>query len=116
MSLSISITDTQKVGHIFRATGTISVGSGNYSAGGLTLDLRNGLIKAGGIPLRVSIQGRAKQSSQTQYDYTYVPGTNSSDGLMKIFTGGAEAGATTIPSGVTGDTLDFVAEWLFGQS
>lgn len=117
-TVSVSITDTWKIGHALHVVGTIAIGasSGTYPTGGFTLNLALDLIKAQAAPYYIHIIGQAAQSGQTQYDYTYVPGTNISNGVLKIFTGGAELSASTTPTGVTGDVIYFYALFQFGLS
>lgn len=109
--VTVTITNTDVCGKTFRVFGTIGIAAGDYPANGLTLKLNDPLIKATRAPLFVQIQGQQKVNSQTQYDYSYVPGADLASGKLKIFTGGAEA-STTTPTGVVNDTIQFIAHFL----
>jgi hypothetical protein len=82
-----------------------------YVTGGLTLNFNVALIKAQRVPQRVNIW------SQNGYIYSYVPGTDNTNGTMKIFTAiGTELGnGVAIPAGNSGDTITFEGIWL-GQN
>lgn len=95
--------------------GTVVFGAGTYPAGGLTFPLNDPLIKAQRTPQKVVITAQGAQSAQALYDYRYIPGSDNTNGLVKIFTAGSEVSAGATPSGVTGDTIQFEAIFL-GQN
>ncbi len=99
----------------YHGTIAISASTDTYPTGGLTLSLVLPLIKSTRLPQFVKVWGQSKQSGQTQYDYSYVPGTTLANGVLKIFTGGAEVSAGATPSGVSGDKIEFEAVFL-GQN
>lgn len=99
----------------YRVTGTILVGPSplTYATGGIVLNFLQSAIKATRVPLRVTIQGTSG------YIYSYIKGTDASNGLLMIFVQDAVAtnplaelapGAT--PIGVAHDVITFDAEWL----
>lgn len=96
--------------------------SGNYLAGGITVDLTQ-LFAAGNAAPGASLPTGANpllpvelESSRTPgqanlYEYHYVPGTNATNGKIQIFTGAAaqtgltELAAGALPAGVLTDTI-----------
>jgi hypothetical protein len=116
-TVAVTVQQTYMDSKCLHVLGTVAFGAspGTYAANGLTLALTDPLIKAQRSPLLVRIIGQAKVNAQIQYDYTYVPGTNNSNGLVKIFTGGAEVATGNMPAGVSGDTIQFEAIFL-GQN
>lgn len=103
-----------KMLHVF-GTIAIQASPGTYPTGGFTLNLNDPLIKAQRAPLKVEVIPQSKQAGQTEYDYSFIPGSNNTNGKLKIFTGSAELAAAATPSGVSGDTIQFEALFV-GQN
>jgi len=92
--------------------------SGNYTAGGDTLDLTalTGALGQVGVPtetlpITATIQS-ANSSGLSGFLYGYRPGTTQANGKMQVLVQGAAAGdpladlaAGAYPAGVTGDTI-----------
>ena len=104
-------------GKMFHAVGTLAVGASplTYAAGGIVLNFAlDPLIKSQRVPVFVEIEGRAG------YQYTYVPGTDITNGLLMIRQSAGSAAAfgeiptAAIPAGVSGDTIKFHLMSLFG--
>jgi len=96
------------MGICYTVYGTLAIGAspGTYTAGGILLNFNQSQIKATRIPIFVTIQG------QSGYEYAYVNGTNASNGKLKILTTAAtEVTAGAMPAGVSGDTIQFKAEF-----
>jgi hypothetical protein len=101
----------------YRVVGTLAIGASTleYRTGGLILNFLQSNIKASRIPLSVQVKGIAG------YDYSYVTGTDASDGKLVIRAQKASASdhdalteladVTAIPAGVSGDTITFEALW-----
>lgn len=103
-----------KIGKFYIVIGTVTVGASplTYVTGGFTLNFGVPLVKSSqNPPLMVIVNGQAMQGSQTQYDYTFIPGTTPQNGLLKVFTGGVEISGA-VPSGVSGDIIQFLAIFL----
>lgn len=80
-----------KAGRLFFTLATLTF-SGNYVAGGDVLNLVGGAIHSNKAPVFVVIQG------DTGYTYTYVNGTDLSNGLIRVFQpAGAAAPAAELP-------------------
>lgn len=85
----------------------ISANPATYATGGLVCNLEIPLIKASRAPLYGQIAG------QSGFVYVWVPGTDASNGKIKIFVQDAVAAnplaemanALAIPAGVSGDTI-----------
>ena len=106
---------TWKSGKMYNVIGTLVVGASplTYTTGGLAVSFNAELIKSQSAPLMCIVNGQANQAAQTQYDYTFTPGSNNTNGILKIFTGGVElTGGAAIPSGVSADTIQFYAIFL----
>lgn len=98
--------------HVF---GTIVVTAGDYATGGIALNLNQADVKASRTPLHVNIHG------VSGYDYTYVKGTDNSNGLLMVRAQKNAASnydplielqnAAAIGAGVTGDTISFEGIW-----
>jgi hypothetical protein len=110
----VSVTDdrnTFAMGQKFAVIGTIAIGASplTYAAGGIVMSLFGALIKASRTPDMVIVQG------QSGYVYVYVPGSDGSNGLLKVFQQSAATSALTevptaaVPAGVSGDTITFLA-------
>ena len=91
---------------------TVSASPATYTTGGIVTNLETSSeIKASRTPLAVFVWG------VSGYVYAYIPGSNNSNGLLKIFVQGAAAGdplaeignGDDIPAGVSGDTINFIA-------
>lgn len=104
MPFTVTVTKTWDDGKVLNAIGTL-VASGSYTTGGDTLNLQQFKIKSSRTPYWVHILGQA------DFSYTYIPGTNLSNGkvLCRAVSTGAEASAAAYPAGVTGDTIRFFA-------
>lgn len=116
MSVAIAtptVTAQWKSGQEYKVMGTLAItaSTATYATGGIALNFFQEVIKATRTPLSVKVWGEQAQSGQTQYDYSYVPGADASAGLLKIFTGGSEIAASAVPSGVSGDVINFEAIW-----
>ena len=114
----VAITETHSwMGHARNYTvfGTLTVTAGpaTYTIGGLPMSLINPKVKASKAPYNVDVSGRCIQAGQSQYSYLFIPGLTISSGKLKIFSpGGTElADASAIPTGVSGDTIVFEAQW-----
>jgi hypothetical protein len=116
-TVTVSVKHVWSDGVMLHVLGLIAIQAspGTYPSNGFTLSLSDPLIKAQRAPKKVHVYSHAKQNGQTQYDYTYVTGTDNTNGKLKIFTGGAELAAAATPSGVSGDTIAFEALFL-GQN
>lgn len=100
------------MGSMYVLYGTITIAAGDtYSTGGLTLNFAP-IAKATRPPTWVQFDGNAG------FVYDYNPGTNASNGKVKILTGAAaqapltELTAGAPPAGVQSDTIKFRAEFL----
>ena len=112
-----------RTGKIFHVLFTIAV-SGNYSAGGDTLDLTQLFNLASSAPgdtlptidavAKVEIQSFRAQGatgSAGLYVYSYAPGTTLANGTMQVFTGAAaqspltELSAGAYPANVANDVI-----------
>jgi hypothetical protein len=109
MALSFTLVDTWNDGKRIHVAGTIAA-SGNYAAGGDTLDLSQTPIVAS---TRAPIQGTAWMDGLAGYDYVFTPGSAMNNGKVKIFANGASAGAFpelaagAYPAAITADTITF---------
>lgn len=81
---------------------------GTYATGGIAMNLNQSNIKASRTPLNVSVRGNAG------YIYSYVKGTDNSNGLLMIFAQTASASeddplgqlaAATMPAAVAADII-----------
>lgn len=99
-----------KMYHVY-GTLTLTASPATYLTGGLPVNFASPLIKATRAPKIVNL------NSQNGYIYSYVPGTDNTNGLLKIFTAiGTELGnAVAIPAGNSGDVIQFEAIFL-GQN
>ena len=98
--------------HVF---GTVVVTAGDYATGGIALNLNQADVKASRTPLHVNIHG------VNGYDYTYVKGSDNSNGLLMIRAqkNGASnydplielQNAAPVGTGVSGDTISFEGVW-----
>ena len=109
-STSITVTHTHKNGDTFEVYGSVSITANpsTYTTGGLILDLNDPQIKAQRTPLEVVI------SSQAGNIYNYVPGTNNTNGTIKLFTAlSTELGnGVAIPTTNSSDVITFHARFL----
>ena len=119
---TVTLTDERNtfvIGNKYFAFGTmaISASPATYTTGGIACSLNVPLIKASRAPHFVQVFGQGAGTTGTLFVYRYIPGADSSSGLLKIFTsnGAAAAGlaeftsAGAIPADVSGDTISFVA-------
>lgn len=106
--------DSQK--YFVGGTVAISASPATYTAGGIAFNLNQSEVKAQRTPSDVQIQGIAG------YTYSYVKGTDNSNGLLRIFvpkvTGAAAddhmielTDALAIPAALSGDTISFQGRW-----
>jgi len=116
-TLTVAVKQTWSDGKMLHVIGTITIQAspGTYPTGGFTLNLNDPLIKAQRTPVVCYITPQALQGAQALYEYTYVPGSNNTNGKLKIFTAGAEVAAGATPAGVSGDIILFEALFL-GQN
>ncbi|HKS66887.1 MAG TPA: hypothetical protein VJR26_06585 [Candidatus Acidoferrales bacterium] len=109
MALAFTLIDTWDDGKRIHATGTITA-SGNYTAGGDTLDLSQFPAMASTQP---PILGTARIDGLAGYDYVFSGGSALNNGKVKIFQQGTSAGAFpelaagAYPAAITGDTITF---------
>src|SRR6266404_3038272 len=88
--------DTKKI-HV-RAT---VIATGVYTTGGDVLTMKNSEIKSDSSPEFTLFQGLSG------YGYRYVPGTNRTNGKLKVFLAGTEIGAGAYPAAVLADIISF---------
>lgn len=117
MADAVAVITVEKVwmdGFMQYVLGTIAitVSPAVYVANGILMSLRDPAIKASRAPVDVRVQG------QGGFMYSYVKGTDNSDGLLRVFaqTNAAveddplgQLAAAAIPAGVSGDTIRFKA-------
>lgn len=107
--VTLTVVNSTTFGNVYRVTGGLTVGAspGTYTAGGILMNLNTQpLIKASRTPFWVDFTG------QSGYEYAYVPGTNASNGKLKISTtAGTEVTAGAMPAGVSGDTIMYRVEF-----
>jgi hypothetical protein len=89
MALAFNLVDAWDDGQRIHVAGTVTA-SGNYSAGGDTLDLSQFPIVAAA---QSSIQGTAWMDGPAGYDCVFYPGTAMNNGKVKIFQQGSDAAA-----------------------
>ena len=95
----------------------ISASPATYTTGGIACNLFLPLLKATRTPLILFVEGEGLGTTGTLFVYKYVPGSDASTGLLKIFTsnGAGPAGLAeftsggTIPADVSGDTITALA-------
>lgn len=111
--VTVTVTDTDKEGRYLKVLGTLAISANpdTYVTNGLTVNLNDPLIKASRAPKQVAVR------SQSGWIYAFVPGSDNTNGKLKIFTAlGTELGnGVAIPAGNSGDTLTFEAFFL-GQN
>ena len=101
-------------GGMQHVTGTVAVSAAAaaYVADGIAMSLRDPQIKSSRVPIDVSVGGRGG------YTYSYVNGSDNSDGLLRIFAQTnvaaedaplGQLAVAAIPAGVSGDTIGFHA-------
>lgn len=90
---------------------TIDANPATYVTGGIACSFSHPLVKAQRVPKVIWF------NSPSGSIYTYIPGTNVSNGLLKIFTGvNTELGnGVAIPAVNSGETVQFEGQWL-GQN
>ena len=94
-------------------TVAISASPATYTAGGIPFNLNQSAVKASRTPSDVQIQGTGG------YIYSYIKGSDNSNGLLKVFVQDAVAtnpliemaDALAIPAGLSGDTISFQGRW-----
>lgn len=96
----------------YHVLGTLAISANPavYVTGGIAMNLNQSDIKASRLPIMINVIG------QSGYIYEYVPGTDNSNGKLKVMVQGAaetdpleELAASAIPAGVSGDTINFSA-------
>jgi len=109
----VTTTVTQQVvDGVYRVYATLAIAPSalTYITGGIPMNLNQSNIKASRTPLQVNVFG------SSGYIYVYVPGSDNSNGLLKIFVQGAAetdpleemANALAIPAGVSSDVINAV--------
>lgn len=113
-SVTVVVKQSYLDGKMYNVIGTLAIGAGplTYVVGGLPVNFNDPLIKAQRTPVIVWIQPRAQQAGQGKYSFVYIPGSNNTNGLLKIFNADVELTAAAIPIGVSGDIIDFEAQFL----
>ena len=101
--------------YVVGGTVAITASPATYTAGGIAFNLNQSDVKASRTPSDVQIQG------VSGYIYSYVKGSDNSNGKLKIFaqtSGAAEddplgelTDGAAIPAGVSGDTISFQGRW-----
>ena len=98
-------------GYMFRGNIAVSVNPDTYATGGIPFNLNQSNVKASRTPENVVVQGSAG------YIYSYVYGSDNSNGLLKIFQQSAatspltEIPAAAIPAAVSSDTIKITANY-----
>lgn len=116
---TVSFSNTVTLGNKYQVTGTlaITVSPATYATGGLVCNLNTSNVKASRAPLNVIIV------PQSGYEYLFFPGTDNSNGKLKIYVQDAVAtnpslemaNGTAIPAAVSSDVITFIATYL-GQN
>lgn len=111
MALAFTLVDSWDDGRRIHVAGTVAA-SGNYTAGGDTLDLTP--LEPLGVPTtQPPILGTAWMDGLAGYDYVFTPGAAINSGKVKIFQDSGAAGAFAelaagaYPSAISGDTVTF---------
>ena len=98
MAAAITITNVDNVQNEIIVSGTIAL-TANYGGGathGDTLSFLSDSIKSGSPPTDVRIyEAPAAGTSATGFNYSFSPGTDSSNGVLQVFGTGASAGAAS---------------------
>ena len=104
------VDDGQKLFYVF---GSIAA-SGNYAAGGDTLDWTKLLdaLKTGYLPVQVQMFSQSASAGHPGYTYYWRPGTTLANGKMQVMNGTAELGAGAYPAAILADTIAFAATFL----
>jgi hypothetical protein len=118
----VSVTDQRNTfvaGDKYFIVGTLAITASpaTYTLGGIVCSFLKALIKASRAPIFVQIYGVGAGTTGTLFEYRYILGTDASNGLLKIFSGGSGSTAglaeftdgTAIPADVSGDTINFMA-------
>ena len=102
---SMTDNNTFVAGNKFWIIGKITfTGADSYVSGGITASLASPLIKSSRVPDFVAMVG------SSGYVYNYVPGTNITNGKIKIFSGAlAEISAGTVAAGIQNDVINLFA-------
>lgn len=105
----------QWLDRVYKVLGIVTIGASplTYTAGGIPFNLNQSDVKAQRTPEDVKIYG------QSGYIYSYVKGTDNSNGLLKVFVQDAVAtnplaemaDALAIPAGLSGDVIRFEGTW-----
>lgn len=116
MSMTAKVVNIDHTKNKIIVDGTITL-AGSYATDGVALDLSHLGIPANSRPLEVWLWSTVTQGAAMLLDvYTYVPGTDITNGFVQIGVAGAEmaatAFATTTPTNATGYVLHFCAEFL----
>ncbi|HEY6020818.1 MAG TPA: hypothetical protein VIY48_13250 [Candidatus Paceibacterota bacterium] len=110
-----TVTKAFKAGRVIRAYGTVAITASpdTYTTGGITLSFAGKIPGTQRAPLNVDFNG------VSGFNYSYVKGTNISDGKIMIRVNDAggvnapegEHTAVAIVAGVSGDTITFSADF-----
>ena len=112
---TIAITETHNYSAHSRGYtmfGFASIGASplTYTTGGISISLASSKTRASKVPLYVRLFGQSITAGQGCFDYVYIPGSTRDNGLVKIFSSGAElVGGSAIPVGVSSDIVNFEA-------
>lgn len=76
--------------------------SGNYTTGGENLSLAINNVKTSTVPYYVDVQGLTGA-----YTYKFIPGSNLTNGHLKVFNGTSEIASGAYPANVVADVITF---------
>ena len=99
MSVTLaSVINTDFTSNQFIVNGTLTT-SGNYVVHGSTLDLSATGVPSSVAPLSAEVwEQAASGSSNSGWQYQFVPGTTQANGVLQIFNSTTELTATTFPA------------------
>ena len=106
LTLTVHQFDVDSTGKQVYVAGVVTA-SGNYTAGGDTLDLSTqSFIPSAQLPKQVAL---FTQTGQV-YNYAFIQGAALNSCKVKIYAaGGSELGAGAYPAGITSDVIAFSA-------
>lgn len=115
-AITVVVQQVWSEGKMFHVVGTVDFdpSAATYATGGNTVNFNDPLIKAQRAPVMVVLQSLVGSG----YLYSYVPGTDNTNGKIMVLTGAAaqspltEFTAGAVPAGVSGDTIQFHAMFL----